>query len=315
MLARHVLWTALMLAVVSHSSIVCAQYAPMEPNGLSAFGKADVVVEPQKLRLTFWASAQGLDSKSAIKALADHKVRVKEELTAMKADEQSIQFSGARIGDPSDKNPQQAQMIRMMRSMGRGGRTINPETLPKIVTASCAVRVEWSLPTKDADALALLPSSLNAQVEQRDLLGKKNVAELSAKQQEQMDEMKAMMEEQGGYYESDSGTPEVKIEFIGTVSDKDAAETTKRAYEAAVKNVQRLAASTGRQVGKLRGAYASPNVSDPSSDVFAYAMGGYGQNRTAMPSAFLERPENEVTAANADELKYTQGITVSFEIN
>lgn len=282
-------------------------------NGLSSSGTESIPVKPTKIRLVMWVKAEGVDAKSAIKALAAHRTRVAKELAAMKAEEASIEFSAAQVSSGDDDNESNARYMRrsMMQIMQQNGQDVSEMSLPITYTAKAAVKAEWTLPVSDSDALALLPATLTAQIEARDLAGEKNKAELDAAAKEKMEEMQAMMNEQmGGYYSSsEENSNKPKIMLVGEISDEMTKAALKKAYENAVGEAQMIAAASGQKLGKLKSVTRFDN--DRYSDMISYDM--YGRS-SQFPRSLTKPDSQQVVGETAEDLKLTETVVLMHEL-
>ncbi|MEZ6138113.1 MAG: SIMPL domain-containing protein [Pirellulaceae bacterium] len=280
--------------------------------GISASSTEQISVKPTKMRLSMWVKAQGTDAKAAIKALNDHKSRVQKDLTAMKADATSISFSATRLTEGAgDQDPNARRMQQMMMMRAQGGNAAELPKAPTVFTATAAVKAEWTLPVQEGDALALLPATLKQQITSRDLAGDNNKPELDAAQQEQLEEMQAMMDEQFGYYSSgDNDARGPSITFVASVTDEQIQAATKAAYEAAVKQAQALVSATGLKLGSLR------SVSSHRDAVYSPRSMYYGPSYSdsQFPNSLISDDDNTITAENADELIMPVSVSVSYAL-
>jgi uncharacterized protein YggE len=302
---------ALMCCIAAIGQAAQAQsFTSNESRGLTSTATESVTIKPAKIRLVMWIKAQGKDAKSALIALNAHKEKVKKELASMKADADSITFSSSRIG--SGNEDQQQRMIQMqMRAMRSAGGESSPAPMPKVVTATCALKAEWPLPVQEGDALALLPASLGEQITARDLAGEKNKPELSESEQEQMDEMQKLMEEQyGGYYGSNGEEKGPNIQFVATATEAEVATVTKKAFETAVSRANSAAQATGVKLGKLNTVSVQP--SDAVDEMSNYMR--YSGMSSVLPPAFQESKTNEVVSTYADELKYSVIVSLAYNL-
>ncbi len=302
------------VGILTFVSFAEAQELPLV-GGISATGNHAISLKPEKIRLMMWVKAQGVDARGAISALAEHKERVKKDLVSMKADEASIVFSSTRVSEGSggdDPNAQRYQRMMMMQMQQNGGGGDEAPEMPTTFTATAAVKAEWTLPVQEGDALAMLPVTLNAQIKARDLAGDNNKPELDAEQQEQLEEMQAMMQEQMGYYSSSDTTQGPSVTFISSATDAQVMEATKLAFKAAVADAKSMFDATGLKLGKL---VAVSNRSNAISEMRAmYYPDPYGRSSTQFPANFTSSDKNLISAANSDELTMTIAVMVNFAI-
>ncbi len=311
---------ALFVAFLStiYAADVSAQFISGGHSGLSASGSTEVAIVPTRLRLELQIQAEGRDAKTALKALADHKKAVQEGLIAMKAEADSIEFSGAQLSEAiagaaeGDSTPYGVAMQRAI--MMRGGLPAQaeddsePTGPPKIFRAKATVTADWKLPTKDLDALALLPETLKAQIAQRDLQGKKIKAELTEEEKEALSDYQRQVAQQGAYYSGQQPTPEVRVWFVGRLEGDQEKAALKQAYESAVANARLLAEAAGQKLGKIQVITQNDSMVDESQYVtYAYDQFGNQQNRRR-----TKRGDGEVLSVSASDLQKKVTVYVVF---
>ena len=296
-------------ALTMNPCSVSAQYSTGD-DGVMASGTETIQVKPQKLQLILQAKAEGKDAKSAIVSLAEHRLRVKKELIAMKADESSITFSATSLGgDDANASRQAAMQMQMMRR--NNSSSANADAMPKTFTATCTVKAVWPLPIQEGDALALLPASLQEQIEARDLVGNNNKPVMDAAAKEKMEEMKAMMEEQYSYYDSEQNGSGPKILFMAEISDDKMQAATKAAFDKATKTATSLAAATGSKLGKLVSLRSSDtSVNNQYARMYMSAYSG----QSGMTEDMMPEGENIVIATSPDQLSKSIAIAVVYKI-
>ncbi|QDV87436.1 SIMPL domain-containing protein [Planctomycetes bacterium TBK1r] len=254
-------------------AITVAQSSSM-PEGIVARGTAVVAVEPSALRLTMSIQAQGKDAKSAVRSLAAHKERVRKELGEMNADTDSIQFTSTQLSSGGNENSEQRQYMQMMQMMQRqmGQAAPDMDSVPTVYTATTSLKVDWPLPTKDADALSLLPQGLRDQISQRDFKGEKNKPEIDEESLEKMKEMQAMMDENYGYSIDSSNSGGPNILFVGKISDEQRREAMKSAIEKAKKSAAVTAEALGVKLGKLKTLWPTENGGSSGASSYSAYM-------------------------------------------
>jgi hypothetical protein len=247
--------------------------SPQATASIHATGQHELKLEPQKLRLTLNIRAEGVDAKSAIEALIEHKERVKNELLAMKAEEASIDFGAAQLTRSIPGfSAEMAQFGARMLAQVAGASNTDAADVPKVYIAASRVRAEWPLPTTDADALAMLPETLKEQVKERDLLGEKNKAELEGAQQEKLEEMQAAMQENMGYYSSGDETSAATVMFVAKIDENSRKEAVSAAYERALAQAKMLSSVSGKSLGNLKSLRAG-DVTAPATEVIDSTYG------------------------------------------
>jgi hypothetical protein len=293
--------------------------APQRPT-IHASGQHQVKLPPKKLRLTLSMKAEGLDAKSAIRALADHKTKVKTELLALKAEEASITFGATRLSSGIAGLPPEAarygqQMIMQMLDSGPhggrgGGGAAKQGEMPTVFTAVASARAEWALPTTDLDALALLPETLKEQIKQRDLVGEKNKAKFEAAMQERVEEISTAMRDRMGGYSSDNETAPFAVLFVSRMDEPTRQAATKAAFEQASAEADALAKVTTFKKGPVLSLRYNtalvPNMDEMTSN---YAM------QFAMAARHsTDLTGEEASGASPDDLKLVVSVEVDFAL-
>ncbi|MFO0914512.1 MAG: SIMPL domain-containing protein [Pirellulales bacterium] len=273
---------------------------------------------PQRLRLLMPVRAEGTDTKGAIKALAQHKERVKKELLEMNAVEGSIQFSTPMLAKAVPGLPisvsQGYNARNMLRSLGRGSAS-GAEKL-KMHVAISTVTVDWQLPTSNLDAISLLPETLQEQVESRDLQGKNNHVELDAATKEKVEELQAAFQEQMGGYSDEEG-PDVRITFVADVTDGQRQSARQRAFDAARQEAEELAKVAGRSLGDVVNVRASINPWEQYRSAMSYGAMEAGNDlfqQQAAAASGDRGSRHEVVAERPDQLFLTSQVQVEYRL-
>lgn len=237
------------------SHLMFAQSPPTFPPTVQAYGEKTIELAPQKLRLVFIAKAEGADAKEAIAAMAKHKKYIREELLALKANEESIQMATAEIRSHIMGLPQQywEMSIKTLKRYlaDNSAVNINLEEMPVVFTATCVVEADWILPTTDPDILAQLPDTIRSQTIERDLIGENNPMPLSPEQEARVEKLKSAFEETMGYFDDQDEQANIQILFVASVSPEQRARALKAAFEQAKDECQALAEASGNRLGRF----------------------------------------------------------------
>lgn len=181
----------------------------------------------------------------------------------------------------------------------------------KIYVASSNAIAEWDLPTKDVDALSLMPEMLKVQIAQKDLQGKKLKATLDEDEQDKINAIQRRIRRQGiSYLANASGTTEAQIVFVAALTDAVETEALSAAYESAAANAKVLAAASKVKLGKLRSIARSDTVDEMASTV-QYEYDAYGNQVQKRP---IKRGAKEVVSPTATGLSKTVNVHLSYEI-
>lgn len=309
-------------------SVVHAQPFSSE-DGISASGYKELELVPVRLRAEIQIRAEGKDAKGAIKALSDHKKSVRESLVAMKSEADTIEFGKTRMiqeiaGMSDDGDGNQNYAMVMQRAMMRGGIRVGGIPMadneeegdqtgpPKIFVAKSSVTADWVLPTKDLDALSLLPESLRSQIAQRDVPGKKIKAELSEEEKDAIANYQQQMAAQGTYYSGGpTSAPEIQTWFIAKLEPDQEKAAIKEAFEMATQNAKTLAEATGLKLGKLRRLTRSDSSMDEAQPI-AY---DYGPDGNIISRRTSHRNDHEVLSTTPGALSKRIQIHVVYAID
>jgi uncharacterized protein YggE len=279
--------------------------------GIQTSGTSTIQVTPTKIRLSLTMEAEADDAKKAIKLLQTHKEKVRQSLSELKAEDKSIQFSSTRLeqndGFPPNY-PSPAIRARIMQQANNRG--VDPEDLPVIFIAKADLQVDWSLPTADADAIALLVSALKEQVIEKDLIGKNIESDIADELRDKVESLQQMAMQQGYYIDSSASGGGLTVALVGEVTAEQRKAAIKAAYDEAVSNAQDIAAATGKSFKKvlsIRETESAPSL--PVQTV----QNVYGQ-MVQTSSSNKPADRNVVTGTDVDSLRKTITVTVIHSI-
>lgn len=266
---------SILLVLTCISNRIEAQQA----SGICARGAAVVPIEATHLRLSLQVQAQGRDAKDAIQRLAAFKRKVAEELRTMNALATSIRFYNTKITNQYAglDAPNPAMEGYMSRIEGQlfagdavpfmGGDVVagieeeevdesdnEPQNRPpKIFVATTTVDADWELPTKDPDALAILPLTLQEQVLERDLTGKKNTVDLNEVESKLARILSRRMQQMGMFQGSEDSSEKVgiRISFFAKPNADQLSSAFQSAIAAASEEAKLIAKAGDLRLGKL----------------------------------------------------------------
>lgn len=271
-------------------------------------------LDPQKLRLTMSIRAEGVDTKEAVTQLTVHKERVRAELAELKADETSLTFTAPALASAMAGMPPQAgsrEMRRILRNMGNdAGEGL--AKLPSLFAATAMLQVDWAVPTTNVDALTLLPLQLKEQLAARDFAGERNRVQLTATQQEQVDELKVIMADEMGFdFAEDEDETGAQILFVARPTAEQREGALRAALTSAREQAESLAQAANLKLGAIRQMRLVTEEPSSTGDMARLRgmLGGYGEAvRVDMPPSSPE----DVTDPRADGLYWTIRIQVEF---
>jgi hypothetical protein len=230
--------------------------------GLTSSGSHTLKLRPARLRVVIEVRGEGRSGADALRALADQRMLVSQELQQMHADPARIEFSAPKIligylGFSDLNHPTLQNLIR------RGLVPADPYQadadleqgevpLPKSFVAISRATAEWELPTDDADALALLPETLRKQVAQRDLTGKKKRLEMTDEEQEQWAELQRQAGNQNFFVQNQNPVQsDVQWVYVAPLDPKLEQEAIQNAYQEAERRAAALSAASQLKLGRV----------------------------------------------------------------
>jgi uncharacterized protein YggE len=286
--------------------------------GLTSIGSHTLKLRPTRLRVVIEVRGEGRSGADALRALADQKTRVNQELQEMRADRESVDFSAPKIsigylGFSDWNHPTLQNLIR------RGLVPADPYqadadleqgevAMPKSFVAISRATAEWGLPTDDADALALLPETLRKQVAQRDLTGKKKRLELTDEEQEQWAELQRQAGNQNFFAQNQNPTQsDVQWVYVAPLDPKLEQEAIQAAYQEAQRRATALAAASQLKLGRV----IRLSHSDRAAEAI---LGTYdGTQSRPVPAQLLGRT-GEIVATEPEGLRKVFTVQMVHEI-
>jgi len=307
MMAQQRRWILGVFSMALVGALTGQAVAQDSSEGITTTGTSTIVVSPSKLRLTLTMEAKADDAKKALKMLQEHKTRVKGDLVALKAEEASIRFGSTRLeqndGFPANY-PQPSVRARILQQASNRG--VDPEDLPVVYIAKAELKADWVLPTADADAIALLISSLREQVIEKDLLGKKNEGDVSDEVREKMESLQQLAMQQGYYVDNSAGGEGLSILLVGTPTDEQRTAAIKEAFTEAIAKAEQIAAATGCKLSKPRSIRESMVASAPVTQTTVNQYGQTVQTNVSPPQG----DKGAILSADVDGLKKVITVTV-----
>ncbi len=287
------------------------QYLGNSPPGtITGSGKATLKAMPERMRLSINLSSRGDDIDKALTALQDRIDASKIQLKTLGAIEDSIQSTSPKID--TQKSAQHEQMrSQLMESLGRAGRSDDQAGVNTMVMLSSSLSAEWDLSGLSNKELLVKTFKLQKQVRDAKLAGDDTGAELSAEEQELLEEAQmfgrysSRMEEEGG--------PE--FFFYSKIKKVDYENALKSAVASSRKQAEKLAAAAGLKLGPLEGL----RMEEDFEYGFEYAGYGYGgrSNLQGLSKFQEQQADRDVPLAvgiEAGELTLTIEVSAGFGV-
>lgn len=322
---RRGIWIGMLLSLAIAGSAARAAQDPVldsssatNSGGLTSTGSHTLKLRPTRLRVVIEVRGEGRSGADALRALADQRMLVSQELQQMRADPAQIEFSAPKIsigylGFSDLNHPMLQNLIR------RGLVPADPYqadtdleqgevTMPKSFVAVSRATAEWELPTDDADALALLPETLRKQVAQRDLTGKKKRLEMSDEEQEQWAELQRQAGNQNFFVQNQNPLPsDVQWVYVAPLDAKLEQEAIQSAYQEAQRRAAALSAASQLKLGRVIRLTHSERPADTTSGTYD------GTSSRLVPPQLLGRT-GELVATEPEGLRKVFTVQMVHEI-
>lgn len=226
--------------------------------GIVANGFGTVKLQPQSLRLFIELQGKAGTFEEAMAKLTDREDAARMQLKAMGFAPDTIEMS--QPGLDASKSQQQLQMQEMIRhQMAAAGRAMpEKKDTPKVVTLSATLVADLPLEEAPPAQLYLKMEKLKRQVAEADLAGtKEQESDLSAEQQEMIEEMSGGMDP-FGEQEVKRGLP--YFLFVAKITDQTREEATAMAFKNAKQEANMLARVAGVKLGPLHSLAGQGNI-------------------------------------------------------
>ncbi len=306
------------LAELAAQDLALDSSSTIASGGLTSTGSHTLKLRPTRLRVVIEVRGEGRSGADALRALADQRMLVSQELQEMHADREKVEFSAPKIsigylGFSDLNHPMLQNLIR------RGLVPADPYQadadleqgevpMPRSFVAISRATAEWELPTDDADALALLPETLRKQVAQRDLTGKKKRLEMNDEEREQWEELQRQAGNQNFFVQNQTIVhSDVQWVYVAALEPKLEQEAIQSAYQEAQRRAVALSAASQLKLGRVIRLTHSDRVADASS-------GNYdGTQSRLVPPQLLGRT-GEIVATEPEGLRKVFTVQMVHEI-
>ena len=320
------IWIGLLLVSLAMAGLarVAAQDPALDSSstvgsgGLTSTGSHTLKLRPTRLRVAIEVRGEGRSGADALRALADQRTLVSQELLEMRADREKVEFSAPKIsigylGFSDLNHPMLQNLIR------RGLVPADPYQtdtdleqgevpMPRSFVAISRATAEWELPTDDADALALLPETLRKQVAQRDLTGKKKRLEMTDEEQEQWAELQRQAGNQNFFVQNQNPvSSDVQWVYVATLDPKLEQEAIQAAYQEAERRAAALSAASQLKLGRVIRLTHSDRTADSVSGTYD------GSSSRMVPPQLLGRT-GEMVATEPEGLRKVFTVQMVHEI-
>ena len=218
-----------------------------ESRVVTATGRVTLKQMPTSMRMAIQFKETGKDVAEALKNLKDRRDAAIATLIKLGAVKDSI-----REGIPGavGEDPQSARMIAMMQRHNPGAAPKKKKGAAK-VTLTGSLTAEWELSGDKLEETLKLIQSIKDKIAAAELAGPSSKKKLTPEELEEMEEAEMLQQEMGIHGEHKVGEP--SYAFTVRISEDEAQKARAAAFQKAKRQAEKLVASAGRRLGKLRG--------------------------------------------------------------
>ena len=300
---------------------VSAQFG--DSSNVSGSAQVRFQAKPSKLRLQVQLNAHGATPESAIKNLKLQRDTVGKQLSELRVDPKSISFSvpnvvpivpGSRPTAPGAGIPVMVHPGRPTRSEPAAAVRHSSETdraapaRPRLFVASTTLRADWPLTGDDTDAIVAAAATIREKILAADLTAKKPAQDLSAEEQELVEESAIAPHQQGssGFAMQvlSDGKAGVAFVYVAVVSDEQRKKLMANGFAQAKKEAEELAEAAGRRLGELSHVYCQ-------MENHSTVGRNYGPEYAG--SVLVSSDEHETVGETPEKLVFECEVTVSYK--
>lgn len=266
---------AIPLAFASRASaqvtpvIASANVAPADMPTVSANGSAALQRQPKEMVMHVELLARGKSLKEAIANLKTRRETALAQLKTLAADMDSVKFDNPTTSSALGQAQQQMQQMILQRVRASGGPVPAGLKTPESTTVTMGLTARWKLNGEDISELLEQIDALKKRIEAADLAGAKDKEELSAAEQELLEEAGSFnIDPYSGEEATPPGTPQ--FAFVATITDAERQEALQQAYKKAERSATELAAAAGMKITGLATLASQAAGNQPYEDPYGY---------------------------------------------
>ena len=268
------------------------------------------------LRMHLQLNGKGKTLEESFEKLETRCGEVTAKLQKLNADTDSIEWG--KPGLSAVESAYQKQFEALVRQRLGSGKAI-PKGLkvPKTVTTTVMLKVEWPLTVESHEKLLVTTHALQEQIRAADLAGLKQPAKLSPEEQELAEEMAAVMNNHG---EERPQVGKPHFVYVARITDQQRDEAMAEAFQKSRAAAERLARAAGAKLGplvSLSGSGSGSNSGDGDEYYGGrnYAQRQYWRQMMAMQSSGdSDTLENETVAVDPAKLRFQFFVRAAFGI-
>lgn len=269
---------------------------------------------PTVIRMYIELLGKGSTLGESLESLKDRREAAAIQLEALGADKDSITFGTPSLSNSQSEQKKQFEQMILQRMSSRGKTLPKGLVVPKSVTVSATLSVEWPLEAEDGEGRLLAAEALKEKVKAADIAGVKDAEKLSPEEEELAAEMAGMVNDYG---EKKVPVGEPQFVYVARISEDDGTRAMADAFAKAKAQATRLAQAAGRPLGSLVGLAGQ---SGGMNNQMAQRYGSYGyaqQNymQRLMGGGLNSSPkQREAVGASADVLIFNFSIHANFRL-
>ncbi len=325
------------LSVALCVTVFCtpASAAPGTDATVSSSGVASLRTAPSRLRVVMALQAVGETPQAALKNLKTKREAAVAKLKALKADEGSLSFDTPRVGNSADANSPVGLLIgrTIVETTPGGIRTYSAPTpalspnwapvmptapgrgtpvkkLPTLYTARVVLRTEWPLLAEGPERLAAAAAEIREKVRAAKLNEEQEPMNLSAEEQELLEEAKmGMTPTQPHVFPGSPGmsSPDgPEFVYVAKFSDAQRKKALAQAFAKAKAGAADLAEAAGMKLGPI------VTLSSEGAYNFNFGRMNYGEDDGL--SSLKKLGDNEAVAKNMEDMEFSVVINASFRL-
>ncbi len=317
-LAGTVMSALLMLLVGTSQAQNFGEAGLSTDHAVTAMGTAVIERQAQRVRMQIELQGKGKDIKAALAKLEKRREAASSRLKELGVIESTIEYGQPKTD--ASISARQRQMLEMVMSNQRGVAKRRAQKLfsSQPIVVSQSLQAEWPIHAEDTAELLIFCHELENTIRDADVAGTKEPEELSAEEEELLEEMKESANQFGGYSESEGpkpGTP--SFLYVARIDENEHAQALARAFSKAKAQASTLAKAAGVELGTLRRLAAQEqSASIDNYDEYggyAYQRFAYMQMQRAAGTA-QEGSHKEAIGSAPGQIKYQIVVRAAFGI-
>jgi uncharacterized protein YggE len=309
---QRIVWLLPGLLLMLCCSQAVAQFYPgYSSSPFAGAGTAQIQRPAERMLMFVEISASGSDVREASKAMTKKIDAAKKKLSELGADDKSVTTKPPRVDTGTSDASRRMRMMQMQmqRQLGNraGKKKEEPET--QTVTIKTLLQAEWPITGRDATEVLASAWELQEAVRDAKLAGTEEEAELSAEEQEALEEARMFS---GDSDEQKPGEP--AFVYKGSVKPEERAALLKQAFEKARASANEMATLAGMKLGTLNSIAESRS---PTESWASYYDNGYNSSSYRLLQRMQQENAGEddsltMIGDSPSELVYSVSVTAGY---